>query len=297
MKVLVTGSSGLVGRQVVSRLTGAGHFVVRLVRGNPDRSRGDVVWDPVTGDLERTRLKDIDAVVHLAGENLMGLWTRAKKERIHKSRVVATEYLCEALAGLSPRPSVLLSASAIGYYGDRGEERLNESSSPGSGFLARLCQEWEAATDLARRSGIRVVNLRTGIVLTPQGGALGSMLPPFKMGLGGPLGSGRHYMSWISLDDLVEGILFALENTSLSGPVNMVAPQPVTNREFTRSLGRALGRPAFLPIPSLLIKALPGGMGRETLLSSARVDPERLTRAGYRFKHPDLDGALAAMLE
>lgn len=286
----------MIGRAVVARLTGAGHYVVRLVRGEPNRALGDVQWDPVSGSIERARLKDIDAVIHLAGENLLGLWTKSKKERIHKSRVVATEYLAEALAGMTPRPSVLVSASAIGYYGNRGDERLTEISSSGQGFLAQLCREWEDATAIARNAGIRVVNLRIGIVLGPRGGALGAMLPAFKAGLGGTIGLGRHYMSWIAQEDLVDAILFAIETPSLSGPVNAVAPGAVTNKEFTRALARALHRPAIFPVPSPLLKLLPGGMGEETLLASARVEPAKLERAGFKFQHPDLDAALASLV-
>lgn len=286
----------MIGRAVVTRLTGAGHYVVRLVRGEPNRALGDVLWDPVSGSIERSRLKDIDAVIHLAGENLLGLWTKSKKERIHKSRVVATEYLVEALAGMTPRPSVLVSASAIGYYGSRGDERLTEASSSGQGFLARLCREWEEATAIARNAGVRVVNLRIGIVLGPRGGALGAMLPAFKAGLGGTIGLGRHYMSWIAQEDLVDAILFAIETPSLSGPVNAVAPVAVTNKDFTRALARALHRPAIFPVPSPLLKLLPGGMAEETLLASARVEPAKLEHAGFKFQHPDLASALASML-
>lgn len=286
----------MIGRAVVARLTGAGHYVVRLVRGEPNRALGDVQWDPVSGSIERARLKDIDAVIHLAGENLLGLWTKSKKERIHKSRVVATEYLAEALAGMTPRPSVLVSASAIGYYGNRSDERLTEISSSGQGFLAQLCREWEDATAIARNAGIRVVNLRIGIVLGPRGGALGAMLPAFKAGLGGTIGLGRHYMSWIAQEDLVDAILFAIETPSLSGPVNAVAPGAVTNKEFTRALARALHRPAIFPVPSPLLKLLPGGMGEETLLASARVEPAKLERAGFKFQHPDLHAALASLV-
>jgi len=296
MKVLVSGSNGLIGSEVVTRLTGAGHYVIRLVRGEPDRARGDITWDPVTGAIERSKLRDIEAVIHLAGENIMGLWTSSKKERIHNSRVVATEYLAEAFAGSTPRPSVFICASAIGYYGNRGDERLTEASSPGSGFLARLCREWEDATAIARHAGIRIVNTRIGLVLSPRGGALASMLPPFKLGIGGPIGLGRHYMSWITLDDVADAIMFALENDSITGPVNFTAPAPVTNREFTRSLARALNRPAFLPVPTPLLKLLPGQMAQETILSSARVEPEKLLRAGFKFGSADIDHALEKIL-
>ena len=296
MKVLVTGSNGMVGREVVTRLTGAGHYVVRLVRSKPDRARGDAEWDPVTGRIERAALKGIEAVVHLAGENILGLWTAGKKERIYKSRVVSTEYLCEALASLTPKPKVLVSASAIGYYGDQGDTWLKEGAPIGSGFLATLCREWEDATRLAVNAGIRVVNARIGLVLSPRGGALAGMLPAFKLGIGGPIGLGRHYMSWISQDDLVEGILFALENPDLEGPVNFTAPEPVTNREFSKTLGRVLHRPAILPVPSILLKLLPGRMAQETLLASARVAPEKLQRAGFKFGHGRLEDALADLV-
>ena len=296
MKVLVTGSHGLIGQEVVARLTGAGHYVVRLVRSNPDRERGDAVWDPVRGHIERARIGDIDAVVHLAGENILGLWTKTKRERIHRSRVAATEYLAEALASLTNRPETFLSASAIGYYGDQGDTWLTESSPAGRGFLPQLCREWEDATAIARNAGIRVVTLRTGIVLSPKGGALAGMLPVFKLGLGGPVGNGRHYMSWVALDDYVDALLFCLETPALSGPVNLTAPQPVTNREFTKALGTALHRPAFLPVPSPLLYLLPGNMARETLLASARVEPAKLLRHGFKFAAPDIDSALTGML-
>ncbi|HMO50067.1 MAG TPA: TIGR01777 family oxidoreductase [Kiritimatiellia bacterium] len=296
MKVLVTGSSGLIGGALITRLTGAGHYVVRLVRGTPDRSRGDVVWDPVTGHIERSQLKGIEGVVHLAGENILGLWTKSKKERIHKSRVVATEYLAEALAGMVVRPEVMISASAVGFYGDRGDEWLPEHAPAGRGFLPQLCREWEDASAIARNAGIRVVHPRIGIVLTPRGGALGQMLGPFKMGLGGPIGRGRQYMSWITLDDLLDAFLFMLENPELSGPVNAVSPDPVTNRDFTKTLARTLHRPAFLPVPSFLLNALPGGMARETLLASARVQPAKLQRAGFTYQHSDLESALTHLV-
>lgn len=292
MKILVTGASGLVGSAVVRQLTAGGHYVVRMVRRNPDRSRGDITWDPTTGRVERGGLEKLDAVVHLAGEPITGLWTAEKKRRIHRSRVQATEFLMEALAGLTQRPKVIVSASAVGYYGNRGEQWLPETAGPGLGFLSTLCQEWEKATELASSSGIRVVNLRIGIVLSPAGGALKAMLTPFRLGVGGTLGSGRQYMSWIDLADLASLIQFALENEAIEGPVNAVAPEPVTNREFTRTLARALNRPAFLPVPSFLLHLLPGGMARETLLSSQRAEAAVLRKAGFAFSFPTLDTAL-----
>ena len=241
-------------------------------------------------------LGDVDAVVHLAGENILGLWTKSKRDRIYRSRVVATEYLSEALASLTKKPEVLISASAVGIYGHQGDTWLNENSPAGQGFLAQLCQEWEQATAIARNAGIRVVTLRTGIVLSPRGGALAGMLPVFKAGLGGPVGTGRHYMSWITLDDWVDAILFSLETSTLSGPVNLTSPEPVTNREFTKALGAALHRPAFLPVPSLLLRLLPGNMAKETLLASARVEPAKLLRNGFKFSSPDIESALLTLL-
>lgn len=260
------------------------------------RDRGDVVWDSVTGRVERNRLEKLDAVVHLAGENIFGLWTHAKKQRIHRSRVQATEFLMEALAGLMNKPKVIVAASAVGYYGDRGEEWLDESAGAGTGFLPVLCREWEKATDLAANTGIRVVNARVGVVLSPHGGALKAMLPMFRAGLGGTLGNGRQYMSWISIDDLTNAIQYAIENPKLSGPVNFVAPEPVTNRVFTKALASELGKSAFLPVPGLLLKALPGGIGREAFLASQRVDPVKLRRAGFQFDFPDIESAMHHVL-
>lgn len=296
MKILVTGSHGLVGQEVVHQLTAAGHFVVRLVRSNPDRDRGDAVWDPVSGNIERSALEGIEAVIHLAGESLMGIWTGGKKARIYNSRVVSTEYLCEALASLTPKPTTLICASAIGYYGSQRDVWLNESSPAGTGYLADLCGDWEEATRIASNAGIRVVNARIGIVLTPKGGALGGMLPAFKMGIGGPIGLGRGYMSWISIDDLVGGILHLLDNKSIEGPVNMTAPKPATNKEFTKALGSVLHRPTVLPVPSLLLKALPGRMAQETILSSIRAAPNKLVQSGYQFRHTDVEEALEELV-
>jgi hypothetical protein len=292
MKVLVSGSSGLIGSAVVSHLTAAGHYVIRLVREGPNRDRGDVVWEPVAGRIERAKIEGVDAAVHLAGEPILGLWTRAKRARIRRSRVQATEFLAETLAGLHQKPSTLLSASAVGYYGDRGSQWLDEASAPGEGFLPQLCQEWEASTQIARNAGLRVVNLRIGIVLSAKGGALASMLPAFRRGLGGRLGSGRQFLSWIALDDLANAILFAMEKPSLSGPVNLVAPAPVTNAELTQALARTLRRPAVLHVPAPALRLLPGGMARETLLCSARVEPARLKQTGFKFEHQDVEQTL-----
>ncbi len=292
MKILVSGSNGLVGSALVRRLTGGGHYVVRLVRRDPDRSRGDLLWDPAAGKIERAGMENLDAVVHLAGESILGLWTRAKKQRIHQSRVQATGFLMEALAGLNQRPRAIVSASAIGYYGHRGDQWLPESSGPGQGFLPMLCQEWEKAAQIAARAGIRVVNLRIGLVLGAGGGVLKSMAPLFRAGLGGKLGGGGQMMSWIELDDLARAIQFCVEREDISGPVNGVSPNPVSNSEFTRALAAALGRPALLPVPAALLRLLPGGMGAEAFLASQRVEPARLRKAGFEFSYPALDGAL-----
>lgn len=284
------------GSALVRQLTAGGHFVVRLVRAHPQRERGDVLWDAVTGRVERNRLEKVDAVVHLAGEPLLGLWTEGKKKLIHRSRVQATEFLMEALAGLMNKPRVILSASAIGYYGDRGDEWLNESAPAGDGFLPTLCREWERATDLAANTGIRVINARIGLVLSPHGGALKAMLPAFRAGLGGKLGNGRQYMSWIAIDDLTAALQYALEDERFTGAVNFVAPEPVTNKEFTKALAAEVGKPAFLPVPGLFLKCLPGGLGREAFLASQRVEPYKLRRAGFQFEFPEIGAAIHHVL-
>ncbi|MCO5061039.1 MAG: TIGR01777 family oxidoreductase [Kiritimatiellae bacterium] len=297
MKVLVTGSTGLIGSALVRHLTTHGHYVIRLVRRNPDRSRGDIAWDPATGRVERNGLEKLDAVIHLAGESLFGLWTEEKKRRIHRSRVQATEFLTEALAGLTSRPRVILSASAIGYYGTRADQWLSETSGPGMGFLPSSARSGKRHTDIAANGGIRVATLRTGVVLSSAGGMLKKMLPAFRAGLGGQLGHGRQYLSWIDLEDLVSVIQFIIENDSLSGPINAVAPEPVTNRDFTKALGAALNRPTFMHVPSLFLQLLPGNMGREILLASQRVDSAKLRKAGFEFLYPTLAQSLAHNLE
>lgn len=307
-KILVTGSTGLVGTALVAALRPQGR-IVRLVRGSPaagDRSgdaSGDpyghaVRWDPRAGTIDAGGLEGLDAVVHLAGENIAGgRWNEERKRHIRDSRVEGTALLARTLAGLESKPGVLVCASAVGFYGDRGEERLDEQSAPGEGFLPEVCVQWEAAADPAREAGIRVVHLRIGIVLSPDGGALKKMLLPFRLGLGGPLGNGRQFMSWISLPDLVGVIRLALEREDLAGPVNAVAPESVRNREFTKALGRALRRPTVLPAPAFALRLLLGReMADALLLASTRVLPARLQSAGYIHQHPDLDGAFAALL-
>lgn len=297
MKVLLSGSSGLVGSALVPFLTDAGHQVIRLVRSQPRLEGAEIRWDPEAGDIDAAGLKGLDAAVHLAGESIAaGRWTAAKKARILESRVKGTRLLAEALAGLEQPPKVLVSASAVGYYGDRGEEILREESDSGSAFLSEVCRQWEAATGPAAAGGIRVVNLRFGIILSAAGGALPRLLTPFRLGLGGTLGSGKQFMSWIAIDDVIGVILHALTTETLRGPVNAVAPQPVTNREFTKTLGRVLERPTLFPIPAFAARLAFGEMADELLLASQRVEPARLLASGYRFQFPELEGALRHLL-
>lgn len=297
MKVLVTGASGLVGSALVPLLTAGGHTVARLVRSPPRPSVAEVQWNPETGIREIASLEGMDAVVHLAGENIAGgRWTAERKARIRDSRVTGTRTLCETLARLARPPKVLVSASAIGYYGDRGGEVLRETSAPGLGFLPEVCRAWEEATEPAAQKGIRVVLLRIGVVLSPAGGALAKMLFPFKLGAGGIIGSGQQYMSWIGLDDIIGAIHHTLMTDALQGPVNVVAPRPVTNRDFTKTLGRVLGRPTLFPLPAFAARLAFGEMADALLLASTRVEPARLMAANYAFRHPDLEGALRHLL-
>lgn len=297
MHILVTGSTGLVGSALVPALTIEEHQITRLVRATPQSGAAEVQWDPAAKSVATPGLEGLDAVVHLAGENIAaGRWTPQQKAKIRDSRVQGTRVLCEALAQLVHPPQVLVCASAIGYYGDCGERLLQEESRPGTDFLADVCRAWEAATAPAEHTGIRVVHLRIGIILSPAGGALAQMLTPFKMGVGGIIGTGRQYMSWVALDDVVGIIHHALVTDSLRGPVNAVAPHPITNRDFTKTLGRVLARPTLFPLPSFMARVLFGEMADALLLSSTRVEPARLTDTGYRFRYPELDGALRHVL-
>ena len=296
MRVLVSGSTGLIGSQLVPMLANRGHTVVRLVRRAPAAGEEEVRWDPATGVLDGQDLQGIDAAVHLAGESITRRWTPARKRRLRDSRIDGTRLLCETLARLDPLPKVLVSMSAVGYYGDRGGEELTEESPPGSGFLAEVGSDWEGATGAAAGCGIRVVLTRLGVVLTPRGGALARMLPAFRLGLGGRLGSGDQFISWISLEDALRGIFFALETGSISGPVNLAAPAPVTNRAFTAALARALRRPALFPVPAVLLELVLGEMARELLLASTRARPRALLESGFTFRHTDIDDTFAALL-
>jgi uncharacterized protein (TIGR01777 family) len=296
MTVLVSGSSGLVGSALIPHLEASGHRVLRLVRTSP-KSDLERRWDPETGELAAADLEGIQAVVHLAGENIAsGRWNEAKKNRIRSSREDGTRLLAQGLAKLQTPPGVLISASAIGYYGNRGEEILNEESPPGADFLAETCIAWENAARPAADAGVRTVYVRIGIVLSADGGALAKMLFPFRMGVGGVIGSGDQYMSWISLSDLAGIINHALNTETLQGPVNAVSPAPVTNREFTKTLGGALSRPTLFPMPSFAARLAFGEMADALLLSSTRVLPARLQETGYVFQHPKLDGALRHVL-
>lgn len=297
MNIMVTGSTGLVGSALIPHLARGGHSVPRLVRSKKRLAQDEVGWDPATGAIDTAGLEGLDAVVHLAGESIAsGRWTSDKKAKIRDSRVNGTRLLAETLSRLAKPPKVLVSVSAIGYYGDRGEETLVEESGPGIGFLAGVCRAWEAAAEPAAQSGIRVVHPRIGVVLSPVGGALRMMLPPFKMGIGGKIGSGEQYMSWISLDELIGVIQHVLTVETLAGAVNAVAPRPVTNLEFTKSLGRVLSRPTMMPLPAFAARLALGEMAEELLLASARVEPARLLASGYKFRHPELEGALRHLL-
>jgi uncharacterized protein (TIGR01777 family) len=302
MKILVTGSSGLVGSRLVLALQESGHDVVRLVRDKSQVAPGSAYWDPAGGHVDPAAIGDCDAAVNLAGESIAaGRWTERRKQAILDSRVESTRTIARALAGLeplkAPRPRVLVSASAVGFYGPRGDEVLDEMSTAGSGdFLSGVCRQWEAATEGATRAGVRVVLVRFGVILSRGGGALAKMLLPFKLGLGGRVGSGRQYMSWIALDDVVGAILHALSTPTLSGPMNVVAPHAVTNLEFTKTLGRVLSRPTIFPMPALAARAAFGQMGQELLLSGQRVKPTELLSSGYIFRFPELETALRHIL-
>ncbi|MBT8467570.1 MAG: TIGR01777 family oxidoreductase [Deltaproteobacteria bacterium] len=296
-KVAVSGASGLVGSALVPTLERNGYEVLRLVRRAP-RADGEVRWNPDGGTIDRDGLRGVSGVIHLAGDNVAsGRWTEAKKARIRNSRVQGTALLARALAELSPKPRVLVSASAIGYYGVRGNEVLDETASQGSGFLASVCGEWEAAAEPAREAGIRVVHPRIGIVLAANGGALAKMKMPFLFGVGGPIGDGSQYMSWITLEDLVSALVFALENDALVGPVNYVSPTPVKNADFTSALGRVLKRPTALPVPKFALRLGAGAeMANEMLIGGTRVVPSSLHAHGFRWEHTRVEPALDSLL-
>ncbi len=296
MHVAVTGSSGLVGSALLALLSKERHAITRLVRSDP--RPGEVRWDPVSSTFDAEELQEVDAVVHLAGENISGRrWSSAFKEKIRSSRVKGTDLLSRGLANSQSPPKVLVCASAIGFYGNRGDEVMDEAAGQGSGYLADVVGQWEAATRPASDAGIRVVHLRIGVVLSRDGGALQKMLTPFKLGLGGRIGSGAQYVSWISIDDVARAVVHALKTDSISGPVNATSPQPVTNSEFTRALGRVLHRPTFFPVPAIAARLAFGQMADDLLLSSTKVTSERLLASGFEFQHPSLEDCLNCLLD
>ncbi|PZM81527.1 MAG: TIGR01777 family protein [Candidatus Melainabacteria bacterium] len=292
MKLAITGSTGLVGKKITAELKAAGHQVVKLVR-KVSNSENEFSWNPDTDKIDAKAFEGVDAVIHLAGESIASKrWSSEQKMKIKQSRVKGTKLIASTLAAMDNPPRVLVSASAIGFYGDRGAELLTEESTTGEGFLAAVCREWEDATRDAESKGLRVVHARLGVVLSKEGGALKMMLPPFLMGAGGPLGDGKQYMSWIDLDDAAKAFIYLATEANTSGAVNLVAPNPETNANFTKTLAKVIHRPAFFPVPTFGVKALFGEMGEELLLSSNRVSANKLVNSGFKFTYPDLESAL-----
>ena len=292
MKVLVSGSSGLIGTALVGSLESSGHSVTRLARPGSARASNAIPWDPATGSLDTGRLEGFDAAIHLSGENVASRrWSAEQKARIRDSRVKSTELLANALAGLDSPPKVFACASATGYYGDRGDELLAEDAAPGSDFLADVSVEWENATAPASDAGIRVATMRISVVLSAAGGMVATVGPIFRLGLGGRLGSGAQYLSWISREDIVRAMEWILSHDDLSGPVNLCSPNPVTNAEFTRTMGRLLRRPTLFPVPRFALRITQGEI-TDMLLASVRATPEKLSASGFEFRHPNLEDAL-----
>lgn len=291
MKILIAGASGLIGSALIPSLKADGAEVTRLVRSTP--KPGEVEWHPNQDAMDPARLEGFDAVINLAGENVAaGRWTEDQKRKIHDSRVNGTHLLSEAMAKLAIRPRVFLCASATGFYGDRDDEVLDEHSDSGGGFLAGVCREWEQATEPAANAGVRVVNLRFGVILSREGGMLAKLLTPFKMGMGGRVGSGKQFISWVAIDDAISAINLALHDETFRGPLNVVSPNPVTNEAFTKTLGHVLSRPTALAMPAFAARLAFGEMADEMLLSSQYVVPKRLADAGFQYKYPELEGAL-----
>ena len=297
LNILVSGASGLIGSALIPFLTTGGHRIVRLVRRLPLADTNEVFWDPDSGVLNPHDLGKIDVVIHLSGENIgQGRWTEDKKKRIVESRVKSTDLISKVITALNPVPRVFVCASAIGFYGDRGHLLLDESDGPGNDFISSVCAKWEKSAEPAVQKGIRTAFMRIGVVLSPLGGALSRLLWPFKIGLGAKIASGKQYMGWVSIEDVIGAVYHTMINDAVKGPVNVVSPMCSTNIEFTKTLGRVLSRPTVLSIPSVAIKILFGEMGREILLSSTRVKPETLLNTGYRFRSPHLEEALLQML-
>ena len=291
----MTGASGLLGTALVSALKDRGASVVRLVHGRA-KTPDEIHWD-VAEPLGSETVSDFDAVVHLAGESIVGRWTAAKKQKIRDSRMQGTQNLAAALARADAKPRVFVVGSAIGYYGNRGDELLKEGSAPGKDFLAEVCQQWEEAADAATQAGIRTAHIRTGLVLSKEGGALAKMLTPFRLGVGGNIGDGHQWWSWIHIDDWVGSVMAMISNDALRGPVNVAAPSTVTNAEFTKTLGLVLHRPTIFPMPAFAARLVFGEMADGLLLASQRVEPEKLLKAGYKFRHFDLRDALESILK
>jgi uncharacterized protein (TIGR01777 family) len=292
MKILIAGASGLVGSALEPVLTKAGHSVFPLIRPPQVAGPGQVAWNPKTGEIDLGAAAGSDAVVNLAGATIGQRWSEERKRLLRTSRIDSTRAMVDAIAKLEPRPRVLVSASAVGYYGNRGDERLDEDSGPGEGFLAKLAADWEAEAMRAERLGIRTVVLRFGVILSGKGGALAQMIGPFKLGVGGRLGSGRQWMAWVALPDVVGMIRAAIEDDQWRGAYNCVAPEQATNAEFTRVLGRVLHRPAIFPVPRAALRMLFGEMADEMLLASQRIEPKRVAQTGYSYSHPGLEPAL-----
>ncbi len=294
MKIAISGATGFVGSRLAQFLTSGGHEVLAISRGAGGPRT--IQWDIDHHQLDGAQLEGVDAVIHLAGESIAGRWTGAKKKAIHQSRIEGTQLLAETIAKLNTPPQVLISASAMGYYGDRGSEILTETAPPGQGFLANICTAWEEAAEPARQAGVRVAHTRLGLVLSPKGHGLKEMLLPFRLGLGGTVGSGQQYMSWISIDDAIGSLHHILNHDQLRGPVNLCAPQAVTNREFTKALGEVLARPTLCNVPAFALRAVLGEMADEMLLSSIRMEPKVLQESGYVFRDPDLRQCLQRLL-
>jgi uncharacterized protein len=293
MRILISGSHGLIGQAVLTALMQVGHHPISLKRSSVPSTPNTSLWEPVRNHSWDSDIGPVDAVVHLAGENLAAhRWSPEVKRRLHTSRVAGTEQLCKHLASLEKKPGIVIAASAMGYYGNRGDEILTEGSPCGEGFLSELCRDWEAACQPAVDAGMRVVNMRFGMVLARDGGALHKLVPAFKIGLGGQLGSGRQWMSWIALDDLVAVIIQSLTDSRLVGPINVVSPNPVTNSEFTHTLAKVQKRPAIFTVPAFILRAVWGEMADEMLLASTRVEPKKLNDNGLRFKYPNLETTL-----
>jgi len=298
--VAVSGSTGLIGSHLIPRLEARGHEVRRIVRPGSsaeDEAKRAIVLDRAAKTVDREMLAGVGAVVHLAGEPILGRWTDEKKKELRDSRVESTTMLAEAVAAMDPKPRALLCASAVGWYGDRGDTVLDESAPADDGFLGEICQAWEAACEPARAAGVRVVNMRIGVVLSPDGGALGQMLPPFKMGMGGPLGSGDQYVSWIGMPDIVAAIERCIDDDAIEGPVNLTSPNPVTNRELVKTLGHVLDRPAVVPLPAFAARLMFGKAADALFLASTRAVPKRLDEAGFEFSCPQLEPCLRELLD